>query len=45
MQNVAAKKAYVVPVVATKGTVEDTTLGVPHGFGESTAGFIIFAAV
>jgi hypothetical protein len=45
VQNVATKKAYDVPVVMMQGAVEKTTLGIPHGVGESTAGLISFVAV
>jgi hypothetical protein len=45
VKNVAAKKAYVVPVVAEQSTVANKTLGVPSGVGESFIGLLIVGAV
>jgi hypothetical protein len=38
VQNVAAKKPYVVPVVVAQSAVEQKTLGVPEGIGEPSVG-------
>jgi hypothetical protein len=40
VENVGAKKVYVVPDVAGRGTVVKTTLGVPQGIGEPFVGLI-----
>jgi hypothetical protein len=40
VESVAAKKVYVVPEVAKRGTVVETTLGVPSGIGEPLVGLI-----
>jgi hypothetical protein len=45
VENVGAKKVYVVPEVAGRGTVVETTLGVPQGKGEPLIGLIQAARI
>jgi hypothetical protein len=45
VQNVATKKAYVVPAVTGQRVVGKETLGTPGGFGETQTGLFIFETV
>jgi hypothetical protein len=45
VENVEAKKVYVVPAVAGRGAVVEMTLGVPFGKGEPSVGLIIAATI